>query len=153
MELQADFCQPFRCHGLEMVEGVKVMVKHHEVAGVADDAGRRFSGRSLKDDAHTPTLGVVGIDVSHKMCYHRTNVDTQLSKFVVILASVARQIHQRPLPPFPIPEDGFRRTGRTNSLNPTLLSRFVLRLFSPLQHLKSRVVILRQPQGRLARGR
>jgi len=26
------------------------------------------------------------------MCYHRTNVDTQLSKFVVYLASVARQI-------------------------------------------------------------
>ena len=42
-----------------------------------------------------------GIDVSHRMCYHRTNVDTQLSKFVVILASVARQIHRRPLPPIP----------------------------------------------------
>jgi hypothetical protein len=35
------------------------------------------------------------------MCYHRTNVDTQLSKFVVILTSVARQIHQRPSLPIP----------------------------------------------------
>jgi hypothetical protein len=50
---------------------------------------------------------------------HRTDVDTQLSKFVVSLASVARQIHRRPLPPFPHPKDGFRRTGRTNSLQPT----------------------------------
>ena len=38
---------------------------------------------------------------SGKWCYHRTNVDTQLSKFVVILASVARQIHRRPLLPIP----------------------------------------------------
>jgi hypothetical protein len=60
VELQADFCQPFRCHGFEMVEGVKVVVKYHEVVGVADDAGRRFSGRSLTQDGFEAVEGDVG---------------------------------------------------------------------------------------------
>ena len=33
------------------------------------------------------------------------------------------------------------------SLEPTLLSRILLRLLSPLQHCKSSLVTLRQPQG------
>jgi hypothetical protein len=32
------------------------------------------------EDTHTPAPEVIGIDVSHEMCYYRTNVDTQLSK-------------------------------------------------------------------------
>ena len=60
VELQADFCQPFRCHGFEMVEGVKVTVKHHEVVGVADDAGRRLGGRSLTQDGFEAVEGDVG---------------------------------------------------------------------------------------------
>ena len=35
--------------------------------------------RTPQGDAHTPAPGALEIDVSHKMCYHRTNVDTQLS--------------------------------------------------------------------------
>jgi len=55
------------------------------------------------------------------MCYHLTNVDTQLSKFVVILASVARQIHRRPLPPIPRRsiERQFKENGSHHSLEPT----------------------------------
>jgi hypothetical protein len=63
---------------------------------------RRLMASHLpQDDVHIPAPGVVGIDVPHKICYHRTNVDPQWSKFVVNLASVAHQIHRRPLPPIP----------------------------------------------------
>jgi hypothetical protein len=50
---------------------------------------------------------------------HRTDVDTQLSKFVVNSASVARQIHQRPLPPFLHPEGWFQANGSHHPLEPT----------------------------------
>jgi len=42
---------------------------------------------------------------------------------------------------------GFGRTGRTNSLQPTALSRFFMRLFSLLGRFKFSVVSLRQPCG------
>jgi len=51
---------------------------------------------------------------SHLMQEAITNVDPQLSKSVVILASVARQIHRRPLPPIPqlMPVSGERVAPR-----------------------------------------
>jgi hypothetical protein len=49
--------------------------------------------------------GAAGVDVFSVSVYawlkDCTDVDTQLSEFVVILASVARQNHRRPLPPIP----------------------------------------------------
>jgi len=43
-----------------MVEGIKVVVKYHEVVGVADDAGRRLGGRSLAQDGFHAVEGDVG---------------------------------------------------------------------------------------------
>jgi hypothetical protein len=43
-----------------MVEDVKVVVKYHEVVGVADDTGRRLSGRSLTQDGFEAVEGDVG---------------------------------------------------------------------------------------------
>jgi len=60
VELQANLCQPLRCHGFEMVEGVKVVVKYHKVVGVADGAGRRLGGRSLTQDGFEVVEGDVG---------------------------------------------------------------------------------------------
>ena len=40
-----------------------------------------------------------------------------------------------------------------NSLNPTLLSRILVRIGLPLQRFGARAVPLRRPQGRLARPR
>jgi hypothetical protein len=81
-----------------------------------------MTNRLPQDDAHTPAPGVVGVDVSPVQVYHLTDVDTQLSKFVVNSTPVARQVHGRPLPPFPHPEGWFQANGSHHGLQPTALS-------------------------------
>jgi hypothetical protein len=46
MELQADLCQPFRCHNFEMAEDVKVVVKHH-VSKPSSQSGQSSQSRII----------------------------------------------------------------------------------------------------------
>ncbi len=41
----------------------------------------------------------MGIDVSHKMCYHRTYLNTQLSRFLVVSDHLILAIHPPDLCP------------------------------------------------------
>ena len=53
------------------------------------------------------------------MCYHLTDVDTQLSKLAVAWRPLLAKFTGDLCRLSPIPEDGFRRTGRTNVLELT----------------------------------
>ena len=74
-----------------------------------DDQSHAIGQRSL------PSTWEVGVDVLHKMCYHLTYLDTQLSRFSVVNDHPILAAH----PPYH--RYGFERTDRTHGLHPTAL--------------------------------
>jgi len=84
-----------------------------------DDQSPATGQRSL------PSTWEVGIDVSHKMCYHLTYLDTQLSRFSVVNDHPILAAH----PPYH--RYGFERTDRTYSMKPTRRRAAYLGAVSP----------------------
>ena len=68
-------------------------------------------GLTPQDGAHALAPEAVGVDVSHKMCYHRTDVDTQLSKFVAVWRPLLARLTGDLCRSSPVPRARFRANG------------------------------------------
>jgi hypothetical protein len=100
-----------------------------------DDQSPATGQRSL------PSTREVGVDVSHKMCYHLTYIDTQLSKI------------KRPLPPIPRPEGRFRANGSHPPLKLTWLRQGGIGVNLPAMALVGKVSEPAPPGSSMPLGR